>query len=206
MASAADNIEIDGSKSGALPRLRTPRLELVATDPALAPQVLAFFERNAAHFAPWDPPTPAGFFTLRAQGERLTKGQQQFTAGDAFRYWMRLADDPSRIVGQIHFSSIVRGSFQSALLGYGIDRDFEGRGLMHEAVQAGIAEMFSGRVQLHRIQAAHLPENLRSAAVLTRLGFEREGLARKYLYINGAWRDHVINALLNDALDAPPVS
>jgi hypothetical protein len=71
-------------------------------------------------------------------------------------------------------------------------------------LQAGIAEMFSQRVQLHRIQAAHLPENLRSAAVLARLGFEREGLARKYLYINGAWRDHAINALLNDTIEAPP--
>jgi len=64
--------------------------------------------------------------------------------------------------------------------------------------------MFSPRVQLHRIQAAHLQENTRSAAVLARLGFEREGLARRYLYIDGAWRDHVINALLNDTLDAPP--
>ena len=196
----------DSSSSGARLRLETPRLELVASDPALAPQALEFFERNAAHFAPWDPPTPAAFYTLRAQVERLVKGQQQFRAGEAFRYWMRLADEPTRIVGQIHFSSIVRGSFQSALLGYGIDKSVEGRGLMHEAVQAGIAEMFSSRVQLHRLQAAHLPENLRSAAVLARLGFEREGLARKYLYIAGAWRDHVINALLNDALAAPPVS
>jgi ribosomal-protein-alanine N-acetyltransferase len=204
MAGGAD--PNDDSSSGARLRLETPRLELVATDPALAPQALEFFERNAAHFAPWDPPTPAGFYTLRAQLERLGKGQQQFRAGEAFRYWMRLADDPARIVGQIHFSSIVRGSFQSALLGYGIDKSVEGRGLMHEAVEAGIAEMFSSRVQLHRIQAAHLPENLRSAAVLARLGFEREGLARKYLYINGAWRDHVINALLNNALEAPPVS
>jgi ribosomal-protein-alanine N-acetyltransferase len=195
----------DAADATALPRLVTPRLELVGTDPALAPYVLDFFERNRDHFMPWDPPTPAGFYTLRAQTERLAKGRQQFAAGEAYRYWMRFADDPSRVIGQIHFSSLVRGCFQSALLGYGLDSELQGRGLMHEAVQAGIAEMFSARVQLHRIQAAHLPENRRSAAVLARLGFVPEGLARKYLYINGAWRDHVINALLNDALDAPPV-
>jgi ribosomal-protein-alanine N-acetyltransferase len=191
-------------EQGAALRLETPRLELLATDPTLAAQALAFFERNRSHFAPWDPPTPEGFFSLRSQTERLAKGQQQFAVGEAFRYWMRLRDDPSQIVGQIHFSSVVRGAFHSTLLGYGIDHGVEGRGLMREAVQAGIAEMFSPRVQLHRIQAAHLPENLRSAAVLARLGFEREGLARKYLYINGAWRDHVINALLNDELETLP--
>ena len=197
----ADN----AADSIARPRLETARLELVAADPALAPQVLDFFERNRAHFAPWDPPTPAGFFTLRAQTDRLVKGREHFAAGDAYRYWMRLGADPSCIVGQIHFSAIVRGSFHSALLGYGIAREFEGQGLMHEALQAGIAEMFSARVQLHRLQAAHLPENHRSAAVLARLGFEREGLARKYLYIDGTWRDHVINALLDDSLEAPPL-
>jgi ribosomal-protein-alanine N-acetyltransferase len=75
---------------------------------------------------------------------------------------------------------------------------------MHEALQAGIAEMFSPQVNLHRLQAAHLPENLRSAAVLKRLGFEPEGLARRYLFINGQWRDHVLNALLNPRFEGAP--
>jgi ribosomal-protein-alanine N-acetyltransferase len=192
--------------TGARLRLETARLELLAPDPALASAVLAFFERNREHFAPWDPPTPSGFYSLRAQTERIATGRQQFEAGDAYRYWVCLRGQPSRVIGQVHYSSIVRGAFQSTLLGYGIDRAWEGRGLMHEAVQAGIAEMFSPRVRLHRIQAAHLPENQRSAAVLARLGFEREGLARRYLYINGAWRDHVINALLDDSLLAPPMA
>jgi ribosomal-protein-alanine N-acetyltransferase len=63
--------------------------------------------------------------------------------------------------------------------------------------------MFSPRVALHRLQAAHLPENRRSAAVLARLGFEREGVARRYLFIHGEWRDHVVHALVNDTLAAP---
>jgi len=63
--------------------------------------------------------------------------------------------------------------------------------------------MFSPRVQLHRIQAAHLQENSRSAAVLARLGFEREGLARRYLYIDGAWRDHIVTSIRNPAFVRP---
>src|SRR6185369_5964690 len=111
----------------------------------------------------------------------------------------------SGLVGNMSFSSVTRGPFQSAMLGYQIDRALEGQGLMHEALQAGIAEMFSPRVHLHRLQAAHLPENARSAAVLARLGFRPEGLARRYLFINGQWRDHIVNALLNPHFnEAPP--
>jgi ribosomal-protein-alanine N-acetyltransferase len=54
---------------------------------------------------------------------------------------------------------------------------------------------------LHRVQANHLEENERSARVLARVGFAREGLARNYLFINGRWRDHVLNARLNPDFD-----
>jgi ribosomal-protein-alanine N-acetyltransferase len=178
-------------------RIATSRLVLHAPDAAMSREVLDFLLRNRAHFAPWDPPMPADFLTVRVQRARLVKSARQFVNGEGFRYWLRLHDDPSRIVGQIHFSSIARGPFHNAMLGYQLDQALERRGLMHEALQAGIAEMFSPHVNLHRLQAAHLPENARSAAVLRRLGFEREGLARNYLFINGAWRDHVVNALVN---------
>jgi len=92
---------------------------------------------------------------------------------------------------------VVRGVAHSANLGYALCHGCEGRGWMHEALHAGIEQVFSPAVGLHRIQAAYRPENHRSAAVLMRLGFEREGLARDYLYIAGAWRDHVITALRN---------
>jgi ribosomal-protein-alanine N-acetyltransferase len=71
---------------------------------------------------------------------------------------------------------------------------------MREALQAGNAFMFSGR-RVHRIMANHAPDNGRSAALLARLGFEREGIARDYLFINGAWRDHVLTSLTNPEFD-----
>lgn len=138
------------------------------------------------------------------QRERLRVAAAQFARGEAFRYWLRLREDPSGLIGNFHVSSVVRGPFQSAMLGYQIDQALEGQGLMHEALQAGVAEMFSRRVNLHRLQAAHLPENLRSQAVLERLGFERVGVSRQYLFINGAWRDHVIHALVNPRFVAAP--
>ena len=185
-------------------RLATARLVLQASDAAMAPEVLDFQWRNQAHFARWDPPMPRDFLTLRVQRSRLLRGEQDFRSGAGVRYWLRLRDDPAGIVGQVHFSSIVRGPFQSAMLGYQIDQALEGQGLMREALQAGIAEMFSPRMNLHRLQAAHLPENTRSASVLAALGFERIGVSRQYLFIDGAWRDHVLHALINRAFCGAP--
>ena len=73
---------------------------------------------------------------------------------------------------------------------------------MREALQATLADAFSPRVGLHRVQANVRPENTRSLALLDRLGFEREGLAREYLFIDGAWRDHVLHELQVDDLMA----
>jgi [ribosomal protein S5]-alanine N-acetyltransferase len=81
------------------------------------------------------------------------------------------------------------------MLGYSIDAAHEGRGLMREALDAVLTDAFGPRVGLHRVQANVRPENTRSLALLERLGFEREGLAREYLFIDGAWRDHVMTAL-----------
>jgi ribosomal-protein-alanine N-acetyltransferase len=83
------------------------------------------------------------------------------------------------------------------MLGYSIDAAAQGRGLMREALAAVIAQVFSARVDLHRLQANVRPENARSLILLKRLGFEREGSARDYLHIDGAWRDHEMFALRN---------
>jgi ribosomal-protein-alanine N-acetyltransferase len=86
------------------------------------------------------------------------------------------------------------------MLGYAIDAQRQGQGLMHEALIAAIVHAFDV-LRLHRIQANYVPDNVRSGRLLQRLGFRKEGLAANYLYINGAWRDHVLTALLNPSFD-----
>jgi ribosomal-protein-alanine N-acetyltransferase len=81
-------------------------------------------------------------------------------------------------------------------LGFSIGGRYEGRGLMGEALGAAIEHVFN-EYRLHRIMANHRPENLRSGNLLARLGFEREGLARAYLKINGEWADHVLTSRIN---------
>ena len=128
---------------------------------------------------------------------------QAWADGVAFGWWLFEHEggqiDEQTVIGQIHFSGITRGVFHNAQLGYALDARWQKRGLMTEALRVVLAEVFSRSIGLHRVQAAYRPENLRSAAVLERLGFEREGVARDYLFIAGAWRDHVITALRNPA-------
>ena len=192
--------------------ITTARLRLVAGDPDLAPAVCEFQRRNRQHFARWDPPTADSFYSLEAQLARVTLGVTAFQNDTAYRYWLidatrcggaRLPSTDVEVIGSLHFSQVSRGAFQSAMLGYALDEAHVGQGLMSEAIAAGLEEMFSPRVNLHRVQAAYRPENLRSARVLERLGFAREGLAPDYLFIDGAWRDHVITSLLNPAFVAP---
>ena len=191
-------------------QLRTPRLLLTAGGPAIAPAVRDFYLRNRGHFRRWDPPSNEASYTLEAQAARVQVGLEAFLAGSAYRWWIVPLDDTTApdmtsppVIGSVHVSQVVRGAFHSGSLGYALDEAHVGRGLMTEALHAAIAEVFSERVNLHRLQAAYRPENERSAAVLRRLGFEVEGFAPDYLYIDGAWRHHRVTALINPAFRKP---
>ena len=183
--------------------LFTSRLRLVAADERLAAALADFHQRNREHLAPWDPPVEASFFTEAAQAERLRKSAASFADGTTCRYLLQPIGDPTRVVGTVHFSNIVRGPFQSCRLGYALDQALEGQALMNEALRCAIAEMFSPRVNLHRIEAGFRPENSRSADLLRRLGFRDEGLAPDYLFIDGLWRVHRITALINPGFVVP---
>jgi [ribosomal protein S5]-alanine N-acetyltransferase len=185
-----------------LRELITERLRLVATDPALAGAVADHWVRNRQAHAPWSPPLAEALFTEAGQRERLEMTAKAEAEGRELGWLLTRPEEPGRVIGHLRFSQIARGPFQSAMLGYAIDRAQEGQGLMREALAAALDDAFSPRIHLHRVQANVRPENTRSLALLDRLGFVREGLAREYLYIDGAWRDHVLTARLNPAWTA----
>ena len=190
--------------TAAEPLLLTARLRLVAADPQLGAALAAFHDRNRAHLAPWDPPSTEDFYTEATQTQRLRESADAFAAGTGFRYLLQPIGDATRVIGTLNFSNVVRGAFQSCSLGYALDQPFEGQALMTEALRCAIAEMFSARVNLHRIQAAYRPENWRSAEVLKRLGFQDEGLAPDYLFIDDQWRVHRIHGAVEQAASCQP--
>lgn len=177
------------------PVLDTERLVLRLAQQDEAEAVVDFFLRNEAHLGPWEPSRPAGFFTVEHWRERLEGYREHSRVGAAYRFHMFEKIAPRRVIGSIGLSNVVRGAFQCAQLGFGLDARCVGRGLMFEAVQATSHFAFHG-LELHRVEANHQPHNFRSAALLRRAGYEIQGYARDYLFLGGAWRDHVLTARL----------
>lgn len=177
-----------------LPSITTPRLLLRASDVSLASAVAEHLARNRVAHARWNPPMPEGAFTAEGQRERLALQARAEAEGREIAWWLSLHDEPARVIGHLRLSQIARGPFCNAMLGYAIDIAHEGRGLMREALQATLADAFGPRVRLHRVQANVRPENVRSLRLLEVSGFAIEGRAKEYLFIDGAWRDHLLTA------------
>lgn len=165
-------------------------------------------ENFPGHLDRWSPPPAPGYFTPAFWSERLAASVDEFLGDRAVRFVLqeRGAAPEAPILGSCNYTNIVRGAFHACHLGYQVARSHQGRGLMAEALTAANAFMFDA-MRVHRIMANFRPENERSRRLLERLGFAREGLARDYLFIDGAWRDHVLTSLVNprfvDAWIAP---
>lgn len=163
-------------------------VELRLATAADAASLAAAYVRNRAHLAPWDPVRPEAFYTEAGQFERIEGLLAGYAAGTAMPFVMRHS---GQIIGSLNFAEIIRGPYQSAGLGYWIDADQQGKGLMTEAVDAVVGLAF-GPLGLHRLQAATLLHNTGSQKVLANCGFQRFGVAEKYLRIEGRWQDHVL--------------
>jgi ribosomal-protein-alanine N-acetyltransferase len=178
--------------------LQSDRLLLGLPQPDLAQGTLDFHRRNHHHLARWSPPTPPGFDTLEFWQDYVEKSHIGFLQGNVVRLWVREKSQPDRVIGTVGFSQIFRGPFCNCVLGYQIDEALQGRGIMREALACAIDYMFRDQ-KIHRINANYRPENVRSGKLLARLGFQIDGYAREYLFIDGEWRDHVQTSLLNRA-------
>ncbi len=179
------------------PILYSARCQLSLLQPDNAHRLFVYRQRNLAHLSPWEPRHNEVEGTLEDACQRAAvKSAQNFADGVAVHF---IATDPQTgaMLAACNFTNIVRGIFQACNLGYSVDHAWQGKGLMFEVAQAGIAYMFSTQQGLHRIMANHMPANVRSEQLLRRLAFEREGYARAYLKIAGQWQDHVLNALVN---------
>jgi len=178
-------------------RLRSERLILRPPLGGDAAQIRAYTLDNREHLQPWQPTRSAGFYAIENIVRRISYVEHERLAGRCL-HLLVCERESGEMIGECNFSNIVLGVFQACHLGYSLAAHAQGKGLMTEALRTAIAYVFED-LQLHRIMANYLPENERSARVLARLGFEREGFARSYLKINGQWADHVLTARINPA-------
>ena len=153
-------------------------------------ELAALYGANRDFLAPFEPRRPEDFFTEEGQRDRLARQ----LADDSHPFAILDADE---IVGTINLFNIVRGALESGTIGYWVDQHRNGRGLATRAVAEIVAYAF-GEVALHRVEAATLVDNVPSQRVLEKNGFDRIGLARRFLRIDDEWRDFLLFQRLAD--------
>jgi ribosomal-protein-alanine N-acetyltransferase len=153
-------------------------------------------ERSRAFLTPWEPTWPADALARSAYQRRLKRQSLEWRDDEAYSF-LAFARDTGGVVGGIGLSNIRRGVAQTGTLGYWVGEPYARRGYMSEATRLSLDFAF-GQLGLHRVEAACLPTNAPSRGLLEKVGFQYEGYARGYLRIDGAWRDHVLYAILRE--------
>jgi ribosomal-protein-alanine N-acetyltransferase len=145
---------------------------------------------------PWEPVWADDELT-RGSFRRRIKRYQKETRQDSAYVFFVLRESDDALLGGCTLSNVRRGVTQCCTMGYWIGAKFARQGYMTNAVKALIPFVFK-TLGLHRIEAACLVDNEASKSLLGRTGFRQEGLARRYLLINGRWADHLLFALLKE--------
>lgn len=150
--------------------------------------------RNKEYWTVFEPRHDASYYTVPMQKEKIRESLYQMRDRREYNFGI-FNSETSKLVGQISLYSIKRLPFSSGFVGYSIDHECVGRGIGTEALKL-ITQFGFETVGLHRIEAYVSPRNSASIRVLEKAEFEREGLHRKLLYINGVWEDHYMYAQL----------
>ena len=152
------------------------------------------------HLTVWEPQWARDELTRSAFRRRLRQYQRELRDDQGYAFLIFRQGD-GRLLGGLSMSNVRRGVAQAASIGYWIGAPHVRRGHMTDAVRAVLPFAFA-TLGLHRLEAACLPHNRPSTRVLEKAGFKREGMARRYLKINGVWQDHDLFALLQDDAQA----
>lgn len=148
---------------------------------------------NREWLRPWEATNPnaAQSFDIRGQLRGLIRSLED-RSGVPF-----VIEYEGEVVGQLNVANMLYGSVSSAVLGYWVAPEVAGRGITPTAVALASDYLFNMQ-QLHRVEIAIRPENQASLRVVEKLGFRYEGLKRRYIHINGDWRDHYVFALVHE--------
>mgnify|MGYP001551077077 FL=1 len=163
------------------------------------PEWAALREQSRAFLTPWEPIWPPDDLTRSAFRRRLRRYAEDQRSDAAYAFLIFRTSDGA-MVGGLTLANIRRGVAQAGSIGYWTGQPFAHQGYMSAAVRALIPFCF-GSLRLHRLEAACIPTNKPSIALLEKTGFQREGYARGYLCINGTWQDHLLYARLKDDPD-----
>ncbi|MBY6036601.1 GNAT family N-acetyltransferase [Fictibacillus nanhaiensis] len=161
-----------------------------------AEEMLQLLVENKEFFQKFAMERSADFYTLESQQKRLQTLVEN--AEQDMDYFFGIFTNEDDLIGTINLFAVMRGSIQSAFVGYFLDEKHNGKGFTTEALKMIVKYAFE-ELDLHRVEAGVMPHNKSSIRVLEKAGFEKEGLARKNVKINGKWEDHQLMAIINPA-------
>lgn len=144
----------------------------------------------------WEPAWPADDLTRTAFRRRIRRYLQDVREDAAYPFFIFRSANQA-LLGGLTLSNVRRGVTQSCSVGYWVGQPYARQGVMFAALSAILPFVFD-QLRLHRLEAACLPSNTASIRLLEKVGFSREGYARRYLRINGMWQDHILFAMLHD--------
>ncbi|NMM64108.1 GNAT family N-acetyltransferase [Clostridium sp. P21] len=168
--------------------IRGSNIDVSVLTPNDAEDVFKYYVKNKEYLKPFEPEREESFYTLPIQKRNLIESYKQFLNGDSVNFGIYKNEG---LIGKIQISNIVMGVFKNAFVGYSIDEDEQGKGYMKEALRLVCKYAFN-EVGVHRLEASTLVDNEKSQRVLRACGFKELGISKKYLFINGQWRDHII--------------
>ena len=159
-------------------------------------ELASLLSRNKYFWSQFEPLHREEFYTVEAQHKKIIESLQMLAMRR--EYSLGIFDyRTNTLIGHISLYAIKRVPYSSAFIGYSMDQSYTGRGIASEAVQLMLQLAFQ-TLQLHRVEAYIAPDNIASIRVIEKNGFQREGLLRKLLYINGYWVDHYLYAILEE--------
>ncbi|MCK6261816.1 ribosomal protein S5-alanine N-acetyltransferase [Vibrio sp. ZSDE26] len=160
-----------------------------------AQRITDYFKRNRSHLKAWEPRREEAFFTQSGWATKLVKLHELHALGLGY-YLIILNSDELKVLGTVSFSNLSRFPCYTCTVGYSLDENSQGKGIMSRALKHAVNYMFTYQ-SMHRVNAAYMPNNERSAAVLKQNGFEKEGFAKQFLLIDGQWQDHILTSCIN---------
>jgi ribosomal-protein-alanine N-acetyltransferase len=157
--------------------------------------------QGVEYLQPWEPKWSPDHLSRKGFNNRVYWAQRSVSAETALPLFLTRRDD-DQVMGALTLDNIRRGPAQAGSVGYWIGSDFARQGYMREALEAVVHYAFT-KLDLSRIEAGCLPENIASRGVLEKAGFKYEGVAQSYLQINERWRNHVLYASLRNDRRGP---
>jgi ribosomal-protein-alanine N-acetyltransferase len=158
--------------------------------------IVDYLVTNKAFHAPFEAPRPHNYYTKAYWQQRIYSNYYRPDEDKTLQLFMFTKDEPNKAIGYANYYNIIYGAFYSCHVGYMMAESAQGHGYMKEALKVGIQYLFKTK-NLHRIQANYMPKNKRSGKTLQSLGFEIEGKAKNFLFVNGKWEDHILTSLTN---------